>query len=208
MTLIVNTSAENPYKKSHSYQKKSTAAEVNYLGKIYYKQITYEKQISLCCRIIRVALCILATITLIPLCVSASLISKWWNQALSGVDQKVVLIKNRVQPPPSKKVTSPDISPSEAPKPVKKSHHDVRKELFQKECDSPGNQASNNKSFPSIEMGHKSHVRFRDVRVRLFDTEDAPAEIANVASVNLANLSASKEPGFPQAGHPISLYPS
>jgi hypothetical protein len=183
MILIVNTPADNPYQTSLSYQKKSTAKEVNYLGKIYDKQINYEKQISLCCRIIRAALCLLGAITLIPLCVSTSLINKWWNQAISGIDQKIVLIKNQAQP--SKKVSPPDTSPFETPKPFRKPS-DVRKELFQKESDTPTNQAFT--PVPPIKDRKKNQVQFRDVRVRLFDPKEAPAKVADVASVNLTNL--------------------
>lgn len=187
MIIIVNASAENPYKNSLSYHKKSTIEEAHYQGTIYSTQITYERQINLCCRIIRVALCLLATITLIPLCVNASLITKWWNQATTGVDQKIVLIKNRKQPPPPK-----DVPPPEEAKPFKRSR-DVLKELFQKENDSTRDRTSFASPISPAEKRQKSEVRFENVRARLFDKADAPAKVADAASFNLANLENSRE---------------
>jgi len=174
MILIVNTPAENPYKKSLDYQKKSTAAEVNYQGTIYCKQITYEKQISLCCRIVRVALCALAAVTLIPLCFSTSLISKWWNQAMSGVDQKVVLIKNRMQtPPPSNIPCADDLEPHVR-------FQDARARLFAKE-DAPAEIAdASSFNLENLDSASKSNLTMPQQRktppLSFMDTQIAPGK--------------------------------
>lgn len=93
--LVVDSGFKDPYKFSSEYVKKTSENNVNYQGKIYETKIIYEKNISVINRLVTGVLALYATVTIIPYLLNSVRVSTWWQQALSGVDRKIVLIEKK-----------------------------------------------------------------------------------------------------------------
>lgn len=97
MALVINSSSADPYKKSQEYQRKGSQKDVEYEGIIYRKKIIYEKKLNIAYRITFVVLALLSVLTIIPCYLNCEKIALRWRQAITGVDQKIVLISKRVR---------------------------------------------------------------------------------------------------------------
>ncbi|MBA3721230.1 MAG: hypothetical protein H0W88_02375 [Parachlamydiaceae bacterium] len=93
--LIIKSSSANPYKHSNEYQQKTSEKDFEYNGEIYHKKITYEKTLNTIYCIAIGALALLSTLTIVPYYYDSQTVKMWWQQAVSGIDRKIVLIKEK-----------------------------------------------------------------------------------------------------------------
>jgi hypothetical protein len=91
--LILDNASGNIYKRSAAYTKIATEMRVEYRGKIYHKKITYEKKLNTLHRLAVGLLAFLEILAIVPFFFHSKQVSLWWKQAFSGIDRRVVLIK-------------------------------------------------------------------------------------------------------------------
>lgn len=92
MTTVISSSSLIPYEGLKKYQMKAFEKDIVFNGVIYGKKITYERKLKMIYQIVIGILAFVATITVIPYYINPERVSMWWNQAISGVDRKILLI--------------------------------------------------------------------------------------------------------------------
>lgn len=100
MTYIVKTNATNPFNKSSQYVETTREKNVRHNGAVFSQKITYEKKLDVISRIAAAVLAILATITIAPCVLYSKQVKDWWQQAITGIDQKnqkVVFVEKEPQ---------------------------------------------------------------------------------------------------------------
>lgn len=94
MVLIIKNNSENPYKNLCEYKEISTVKNVGYNGQIYDKEMTYVKKLTTIHRIALGVMAFIACLTILPYYFLSDKVTIWWQQAKSGTDEKIVLIKD------------------------------------------------------------------------------------------------------------------
>lgn len=176
-TTIIKSETKDPYVNNNNYIEHKRR-EITYNEK-KYEEITYKRDRGFCWKLSQFCLALLASITLIPLCIDAEGVGRLWKQVFVGEIQIVLIAKKQLEQP---KIT-PSVSHKSVNIPEKKGQQPEKKD-----------------------QGQKKEVQFNKVRAREFDKELPPDQVGNLDSVTLENLQENKNitltQALPNGGYP------